>query len=418
MAIVIPAFKGKMGNTEYYNAKMPARELITGVRPADEIDEWASMSIEDKMQRDINWPRIKTELAPYIANNPDRFFGSLIVLVYKGDVFFEPVIDFTTKVPQAYKSAAKDLGFLTIDGGSLIALDGQHRLMALETVIKQKLEVSGPYMEEVPDDEISVIFIKHEDPVKTRRIFNRVNRYAKPTTRGENLMTSEDDGTAIVARRLLMDGGPFSKKNGSEMIVEYKHSTLADRSKKLTTMSALGESTHHILLANDMEFKDSKKHPIRPSEESIDAAYEVVEKFWITVLSGFEPYKRALNDPSKIPDMRQSSSPASLLFKPAAQIALVKGLAMAIKSGVPLDEAVKRATRIDWGMNADGYWKDILVRADGTIDNKIEAKNNAAELIRYLIAADKMDAATISNVEKIYRKARGNEEAALPAPVF
>ena len=77
--ITLPAIKGKIGTTEYYLTSMSARELVSSVKPADELEEWESMTIEEKMQREPNWNRIKKEIAPYFANSPDRFLGTIIV---------------------------------------------------------------------------------------------------------------------------------------------------------------------------------------------------------------------------------------------------------------------------------------------------------------------------------------------------
>ncbi|MFN6065740.1 MAG: DNA sulfur modification protein DndB, partial [Pseudanabaena sp.] len=153
------------------------------------------MSIEDRLQREPDIKRVKEEIAPYLADSKDRFFGAMIVLVYKGEVYFEGLKDWiSSKAPRAYQSVAEHIGILTIDGGSLIMLDGQHRLLALEKVIRG--EVTGDYREDIPNDDVCVIFIHHEGNEKTRRIFNKVNRYAKPTSRGDNIITSEDDRSA------------------------------------------------------------------------------------------------------------------------------------------------------------------------------------------------------------------------------
>jgi hypothetical protein len=37
------------------------------VQPASELDEWATMTIEDRLQREPDLKRIKAEIAPYIA---------------------------------------------------------------------------------------------------------------------------------------------------------------------------------------------------------------------------------------------------------------------------------------------------------------------------------------------------------------
>jgi len=47
MALVIPCIKGRMGNTDFYQAKMSARDLVQGVRAASSLEEWQGMSIEE-----------------------------------------------------------------------------------------------------------------------------------------------------------------------------------------------------------------------------------------------------------------------------------------------------------------------------------------------------------------------------------
>ena len=41
------------------------------------------------------------------------------------------------------------------------------------------------------EDEVCVIFIGYESDMKTRRIFNTINRYAKKTSRGDDIITSD-----------------------------------------------------------------------------------------------------------------------------------------------------------------------------------------------------------------------------------
>ena len=130
------AIKAKIGSTPYYLSKLTANQLTGLVKPAAELEEWESMSIEEKFQRDPNWGRIKKEIAPYLANNADRFYGSLIIIALNGGMVFESVGDLKTDMPAAYKRAAEDIGFLTIEGGTFVALDGQHRLLALRQVVQ------------------------------------------------------------------------------------------------------------------------------------------------------------------------------------------------------------------------------------------------------------------------------------------
>ncbi len=426
MALVIPCIRGRMGDTDYYMARMPVRDLIQGVRPATELDRWASMGIEERMQREPNETRIKQEIAPYIANAKDRFFGSLIVLVYRGEIHFENLVrDLKVSIPKAYGSQAEDIGFVTIDGGDLIVLDGQHRLLALEMVLKKT--VTGDCSDDVANDTISVTFINHESDQKTRRIFNKLNRYAKTTSRGDNIITSEDDGYAIVTRGLLEDGAPLGLSDAiGESIVNFKSNTLGTRSKQLTTISAVYETVKVILDHEGIKHFDEKHKIVRPSEEELATAAECVNRFWHTVLTRLKPYKIALQDMGSIMKMREDTEPFSLLFKPAAQVTLFQGLTLAMDRGLSLEDAVDRANDIDWRMSSP-VWKNIIVNPNGTINAYAEARDRTAELIAYLIGSDLMDEGMLEAFKNKYCLAWGydrhnpdpeSEEPALPQPVI
>lgn len=425
MALLIPAIKGKIGNTEYYETTMRVRDLVQAVRRPSELDDWANFSIEERMQRELDDKRVREQIVPYLARSPDRFFGSIIVLVYQGEVLFETIAELKISVPGAYKANANRIGFVTIDGGSLIVLDGQHRLAALKSVYEPKHDgaVVGPYIKDVPDDEVCVIFIKHEDPVKTRRIFNTVNRYAKQTSRSDNIITSEDDGYAIVTRRLLRDDEPLGNRlvNGKPFeMVNWKSNTLTTRSKQLTTLSNVYE-TAQLILGNGFY-----EPQMRPDDPKLDEGTEKIGRVWKIVLEGLKPYKDALANPEAIPAMRDESASHSLLFKPAAQAALVRGLLMACHDGrMTLEEAVQRANGIDWRMGAP-LWQGVIIKSSGAIDAGAEAKHRAASLICWLIAADVMTQKERDAAHQTYNQGFGidvsdPEQAKnahdLPAPV-
>lgn len=390
MTTVIPAICGKLGNTKFYETTMKVRDLVANVRPPSEIDGWANVNIEERMQREPDTKRILTQLAPYIAKNADRFFGSVIVLIYKGDIAFESILDFGSKIPAAYKQNAQRIGFVTIDGGALIMLDGQHRLLALDLV--QKGKVVGPAADDIDNDEVCVIFIEYEGDVKTRRIFNTVNRYAKQTSRGENIITSEDDGYAIVTRRLLRDDYPLASRENAEgkmePVVDWKNNTLTRRSLRLTTLSAVNDSVSLILRAKGVDKLNIQE---RPSDEELDTYLAYAVEVWDALLSGMNAYKAALADLRIIPGMRKDEAKTALLFKPASQIGLIDGLLRAVDNGqLKFAEAVARANRIpDWSMTAD-LWKGVIIKGSGAIDAGPEARRRMADLVCYLVAADRL----------------------------
>ena len=281
MATLIPAIKGKLGNTTFYEATMRVADLLSSVSPPSDLDDWANMGLEERMQRNPDTKRVSEKLVPYLVQNEDRFFGSIIVLIWKGEVVFEPVTEFATKIPSAYKGAAPKIGFVSIDGGKLVVLDGQHRFLALREAKDGKM--IGEHANEIVNDEVCVILIEHESDLKTRRIFNTVNRYAKTTSRGDNIITSEDDGWAIVARRMLSDDQPFADRvidGRKKSIVNWKSNTLSKRTTDLTTLSTVYDSVKLIL--SDRKIDEAK----RPSDTEIEEYQQTARDVWEPILEG------------------------------------------------------------------------------------------------------------------------------------
>ena len=409
MATLIPAIKGQLGKTTFYEATMRVSDLLSSVTPPSDLDEWANMGLEEKMQREPDMTRIRDKLVPYLANNDDRFFGSIIVLIWKGSVDFESVTEFATKIPAAYKGAAPKMGFVSIDGGKLVVLDGQHRYLALRDIRDGKHVGEGA--NDIVNDEVCVVLIEHETDMKTRRIFNTVNRYAKVTSRGDNIITSEDDGCAIVARRMLSADQPLADRavHGKPAnLVNWKSNTLTKRSTHLTTLSTVYDSVALILDANDIKLNPAT----RPTDEQIETYQEMAKAVWDPIFEGIPAYQDALADPRTIPSLREDESPTALLFKPASQLALIDAL---LRTGSPnqgnlkIRDAVERAVKVPcWSMDAD-IWRGIIIKPNGTIDAGREAKRRMADLLVYLIAADKLSPRFTVGIWHRFNVARGHD---------
>ncbi|MEL6364106.1 MAG: DNA sulfur modification protein DndB [Pseudomonadota bacterium] len=408
MPHTIPAIKGKLGSTDFFEATMNVADLVAVVRAPTEIDDWANFSIEERMQREPNLKRIEKEIAPYIARNKDRFFGSMIVLVRKGELEFEPFEAFAKNLPAAYRMAAKKLGMLTINGGELVVLDGQHRLKALAMV--KSGDVVGEASDGLANDDVCVIFIDYEDDIKTRRIFNTVNRHARPTARGDNIITSEDDGYAIVARYLMRPEMPFAdrpEQGDNGKVVNWKNNTLSKRSTQFITISAIYETIRLILAEKGITGLEKKD---RPSDDEIDQYAEWATEIWTPLLKDFEPYADALKDLGSIPALRDDEADTSLLFKPAAQIGLIEAVLTAKKHAkLSTDQIVSRLGKIgSWAMS-DKLWQGVIIRHNGTIDAGRDARKRFAGLVAYLIGADKMNEEFIHAAWVQYNTAHGNE---------
>lgn len=422
----VPAIQAQMGSTKYYETKLTARELTSTVRPARELDQWASASIEERMQRDLNIKRIMEEIVPYLAKHPDRLFGSLIVLVPKGSLEFEPLTDVVGKVPGAYKSAVESMGFLTVEKGEHVALDGQHRLRALREVITSG-DLLGEFQSKVGDDEVSVIVVEFESNEKTRRIFNKVNRNAKPTGRSDNILLSEDDGHAIVTR-MLMDrdrDAPLAaiELDGKDQeLVNWRSNTLSKRMKELTTISAVYETVQDILGLqkvlglHDFADFDEKKTQVRPSAAELEEGYEVASEWWDKLLTKVDAFKDALVELDGVSDIRFADEPPyhhhTLLLRPVGQIAMVKGVIEAMsnsKGQLSLDEALNRINKLDWSAAPTSYWRDTIIRADGRMVARKEAYTVAAKLIAHLIGHEYEEAEQCKHLYEEWNGVRGRD---------
>lgn len=405
-----------MGSTTYYETTMTARELTNSVRPARETDSWASASIDERIQRDVNKKRVLSTIVPYLAQHPDRFFGSFVVLVPPGSIEFEPLANLVEKLPAAYRNSSSNMGYLTIDKGELIALDGQHRLLAFREVIQGGPGL-GPLWAQVGDDEVCVLLLEEETPQKTRRIFNKLNRHAKPTGRADNIITSEDDGYALVTRRLLDAdlNAPFANRVVNDQMYEpvnWTSNTLSNKSWHLTTISALYESVNDILSFEGYRGFSEKENPVAPNEELLSTAYEKVAAWWESALT-LDAYQSALRDPASIPNARfDSEHKHTLLLRPVGQIALVKGMVAALESaqgGLNLDQVVDRINQLDFSCAPSSAWRDTIVRADGRMVARKESYELAARLIAYVIAADFMSEEAKHSLWEDWNKARGKD---------
>ena len=423
MAYTLPCIKGKIGSTPYYLGTMKADEIVGMAKPASRLDEWEEFTIEERMQRDLNDKRVRDEIAPYIANDPDRFFGSLVVLVFEPNVFgFEGFDDLNVDLPLSYGAAKQKMGFLTIEGGQLVALDGQHRLAGLEAVIQRRIQ--GSFADEVPNDDISVVFIMLDGNMpKVRHIFNKVNRYAKTTSRGDNIVTSEEDGIAIITRRLLGKDQPLGATKDKKLLVNWQSNTLSARSLQWTTISAVYFAVKDIVEYEEFNFdvkSGLRQGSVRPSQVEIDAAYQRVLEWWNVLLEGMDGIRWAIADPATMPEFRRDENPYSLLFRPIGIMALVKGVRIAKQrsdskgDSVGLEALVDKANQIDWrvrtGSSVNSLWVETIIRADGRMSATTESVAVAAELVAYLVGKDYMDDGEIRLFQRRYNLLRGHAD--------
>lgn len=418
----VGCIRARLGSTPYYIAKMTAGQLIDSVGFAMEMPEWEDMSPDEKMQRTLDVNRVVNDIVPYITDDEDKFMGSLIVDIYQGfdDMTFESVEDVFPSIPGAYKGPMKDMGFLSFPGNErLIALDGQHRLLALRIAIKGLAGLPGWIAKVAPSwnnlkphpelakEEISVIFVEHRDTSKIRKIFNKVNRYAKLTSRSDNIITSDDDIFAVIARKLIVEGEPLAPVNDIDL-VNWKNNTLSLRSKNLTTLSALYTISETLL--KDDRFSSSKL----PNKEKVEEAYNFVSDFWkisLDKIDAFRQYMRLTELDKPISALRENN----LLLKPVTQMALAHAARMAKANNLRWEDVVEKINRIDWSFSNE-LWFNILIipSANKKMITGKDAIRGAGMVISYLVMGGLMTDDEIADVRQIINNARATDDAELP----
>ena len=422
----IACFKGKFGNTEYFQTKMSAGTLINTVGFAKEMSEYNEMTADEKIQRDLDVNRVIMEMVPYITEDSERFYSSIVIDIYKGweQIEFEPLESVTGALPKAYKNTMSDFGFVTFpDEQVLIALDGQHRLLSLKIAIKGLMGIPAGYdikpswekkikpHPELAKEEVSVIFVKHESDEKIRKLFNKINRYAKQTSRSDNIIISEDDAYAVIARRLIGENGPLATLKRGDLkqdIVNWKSNTLAQRSAQLTTLSSIYTISETLLKNEDIDIN------FLPDEDVVDEYYKIVCEFWNTILSEvnvYHNYMEKILDYNIAAEYRKNN----LLFKPVTQMALAHVAYMAQEKRVDFKIVAKKLNQIDWSMD-NKLWQNILVI--GSAKKKMitgkESIRNAGMIISYLTMGNEMNNFEKNSVHEIIKNASDNENAVLP----
>lgn len=425
----IACFKGKFGSTEYFQTKMSAGTLVNSVGFAKEMPEYDEMTADEKIQRDLDLNRVILEMVPYLTEDDDRFYSSIVVDIYQGweEIEFEPLENVTGALPKAYKNTMSDFGFVTFpDDQVLIALDGQHRLLSLKIAIKGLMGIPAgaeikPSWEkrivphpELAKEEVSVIFVKHESDAKIRKLFNKINKYAKQTSRSDNIIISEDDTYAVIARKLISEDGPLRSLEKGDLkqdIVNWKSNSLAQRSAQLTTLSSIYTISETLLKDEDINVN------FLPDESFVNDCYDEVKQFWEILLDYVDVYKKYIEKTLEY-NIAAEYRTNNLLFKPVTQMALAHVAYMAKKKHIDFKQVTILINKIDWSFE-NKLWQNILVI--GSAKKKMitgkESIRMAGMIISYLTMGNSMNEREKSSVLEIIRNATADETAVLPAIV-
>ena len=387
MASTLPAFRGSFGSTEFFVLTMKAGEFVRSMTIPKELEEWEDLSPEEKFQREINYKRVATHIAPYLAHDEDRFIGAFIVEV-RGDqeMEFESLVDAGIKFPKALpNSLMNQFGILYLSGSEvMIPLDGQHRLAALEFAIsgkdERKNDIKGITPNpKVAEDTCTIILIRH-DLEKARKIFNKVNKYAKPTSKADNLITDDSDYIAVITREVIV-GDMIPRR----LVKTGSSNTIPANAPEFTTLATLYEINLRIEDVYTGKKPDLTKTP-RPEDKSL--AIQNLKAFWQDFIQ-IQAYSNSLADSSEAGDQRRIDiRKNSLACRPIVQRVLAETiLELQIGDGeknkLSVQEAVSRINKVDW--NPDNpLWQGVLLFGEKIIAGASPLKF-AVRVVAYLL---------------------------------
>ena len=386
MAISVPAMKARMGDTDYFIVSMKAEELANKVKIPREMDDWGTKTLEERYQRTLDYNRVRSQIAPYLASNQSRFFGSVIVALENFDAkkAFSTLRETVTKrLPVNYQADAEAFGFLTFSGAEVwVPLDGQHRLKAIQFAVSGRDE-RGREIEAIPvacrdlaDDDITVLLIDFE-LAKARDIFTHVNLYAKKTPTGQNIVTNDDDAFAILSREV-------ANELLSERMVKFTSNTLNKRDPQFTTLAIVYNCIEEIVTTNFPN--GAVKKDVRPPAQRLALFSRKVKDVWKDLIENVDVFSAALSDPEQTGDDRRCElRAANLLGKPVAQECLVGSYLRLVNPPNRLagKEACRRLNLLPWAQTPDNLevWDRVLWT--GGTDGKIVTKNR--RLIKRII---------------------------------
>ncbi len=290
-----PALRSQMGTWVYYVVKMRASELSANVRYASEVHD--DHTLDRAIQRRLDESRVKNDIVEYLRRNENRFFSAIVVAALEGNPQFIPIEIPDTRECAVLRNDARfnsAFGALHFDGNQrYYALDGQHRLSAIKTLLKETDDENGRGRpENFEEDEVSVIVVvpSADDSdesfmQKYRRLFSNLNRYAKPMDNATNIIMDEDDTFAILTRRLMTDHTFFHsdvrRQMESEKIKTEKGENLRTGDSYFTSIETLYKLNMSLLTSEkrrhagwktgygeSVELKTFQR--FRPSEAVID----------------------------------------------------------------------------------------------------------------------------------------------------
>lgn len=421
-------------------------------------------NINQIMQRAPDWSR-QINITAYLLSNPYHKFTSILAVIepdWINDPHHNNWGDDQRALVNSIEFTALDtsgkLGLIKLEGSSIFALDGQHRIMGIKGLQNlqsnnlyymnkagkakgdpisadeffEEIGVTGVNLRKILNETMSIEFIpavikgetREEARRRLRSYFVSINTYAKKITDGESRLLDEDDGYKVVAKELVLSH-PLFKVPGKEdkHRVNMSDNNLGETNDSyITTLIAITIMSENYLSKNDNERSEKwnsilgGKVKIRPDENEISKAVSDFKEFldMVSKLTVFQKLNKGIK-PSKLrafPKNKegQEDNEGHLLMRPIGQQILADATGKLVGQGDKLNDIFSRLEKIEKEGHFNAYkpksiFYGVTYKIDkGTIIWDPATQKFASELLSYLLHekldTDDMNALMAKIVEK------------------
>lgn len=330
-----PSVRGVQAGRAYYIAQCPIRLL-----PKLFLFTDAELPPEMRAQRALNTKRVP-EIARYIVDNLDSYVFSAITASVDGDVTFEP------NPPEQNR-----LGDLHISMDSKFVInDGQHRHAALTAALE--------FEPSIGDETIAVVFFIDRGLSRSQQMFADLNRHSVKPSASIGVLYDHRDPLADLTRNVVESFKPLSR------VVEREKTTLAPKSKKLFTLSAVHQC--HRALTAGLEVED---------------LLSLTVDFWTALFTGMPDWRSVAEGQQSSGEIRQEMIHSHGTVLHALGRA---GNAYFKQNHIPKwDTFADTVAEIDWSRNGSGPWNGRVVFAGSVSKSNQSVALAAAHIKRCL----------------------------------
>jgi DNA sulfur modification protein DndB len=355
---LFPALRCRMGETIYYVSYLTFRDVTEWVKPTDEVHQ--SKKLSGWIQRQLIKGHAEG-IAQYLIKQKERFFNALVVGIYGGKPSWAPLsvtpppgstIELTD---EDRENLGASVGILFFRGDEkLFAIDGQPRVAGIKKAVEGDKDIL--------EDEIVALFVGHELTKKggqrTRRLFTTLNKTARRVSDADRIALDEDDGFAVITRRLIDDFKPF--KLGK--FIDFAPSAALRQTDEnhITTIINLYHQIRDLYFPalSDSDISRADFTNARPPDEAVDYYYDRCVEFWTLLRDSIPEVKEVLEGTKKAGHYRDAKR-NRLLMRPIGQRAFAGATGVLTDRGASLKSAVEQLSEANlWIHHAD--WHGVL----------------------------------------------------------